>query len=94
MKKTKIFIVILIMFFFEFVNAQDDIQIGSQGYGINQRGALFDYSDPTAVNIKVQLWGYVDYLDIILFLQELVLMNLYLLGVDQQRMHYLMILEL
>lgn len=60
MKKTKIFIVILIMFFFEFVNAQDDIQIGSQGYGINQRGALFDYSDPTAVNIKVQLWGYVD----------------------------------
>lgn len=40
--------------------SQDDIQIGSQ-YGAtgNQNGALFDYSDPSAVNIKGQLWGYV-----------------------------------
>lgn len=42
---------------------QDDIQIGS-GYGTTgyrQTGAFFDYSDPNAVNIKVQLWGYVRY---------------------------------
>lgn len=41
--------------------AQTDIQIGSQGARVSQTGALFDYSDPTAVNIKVQLWGYVEF---------------------------------
>lgn len=44
--------------------AQDDIQIGSP-YNNNYRnqrvGGLFDYSDPSSVNIKVQLWGYVKY---------------------------------
>ena len=42
-----------------FTYSQDDIQIGSQGADLNQRGALFDYSDPASVNIKIQLWGYV-----------------------------------
>ncbi len=42
--------------------AQDDIQIGS----LNETrpaasGALFDYSIQNAINIKVQLWGYVRY---------------------------------
>jgi polysaccharide export outer membrane protein len=45
------------------IYSQNDIQIGSpNGARINQQtGALFDYSNPTAVNIKVQLWGYVKY---------------------------------
>lgn len=43
--------------------AQDDIQIGSSYNDLrNQRqGGLYDYSDPTSINIKVQLWGYVRY---------------------------------
>ncbi|MFZ2322121.1 MAG: SLBB domain-containing protein [Ignavibacteriaceae bacterium] len=43
--------------------AQDDIQIGSSNNDYrNQRvGGLFDYSDPSGINIKVQLWGYVKY---------------------------------
>lgn len=42
--------------------SQDDIQIGSSNTSVNQRqGGLFDYSDPTSINIKVQLWGYVRY---------------------------------
>ncbi len=47
--------------FFNFAYSQDDIQIGSQGATGNQNGGLFDYSDPSAVNIKVQLWGYVEF---------------------------------
>ena len=48
--------------FFNFAYSQDDIQIGSQQGGAgNQNGGLFDYSDPSAVNIKVQLWGYVEF---------------------------------
>jgi hypothetical protein len=40
--------------------SQDDIQIGSSQSGsVRDRGGYFDYSDPNAVNIKVQLWGYV-----------------------------------
>ena len=40
--------------------AQEDIQIGSP-YNTrpSSAGALYDYSDPSSVNIKVQLWGYV-----------------------------------
>ncbi len=43
--------------------SQNDIQIGSPYGNTNyrQQGGLFDYSDPSAVNIKVQLWGYVKY---------------------------------
>ncbi len=40
--------------------AQDDVQIGSTGRN-NATGGLYDYSNPTGVNIKVQLWGYVRY---------------------------------
>lgn len=42
---------------------QNDIQIGSPNYNMNnqKQAGFFDYSDPSSVNIKVQLWGYVKY---------------------------------
>jgi polysaccharide biosynthesis/export protein len=43
--------------------AQDDIQIGNP-YGSSRyqnQGGLYDYSDPSGINIKVQIWGYVRY---------------------------------
>jgi len=43
------------------IYSQDDIQIGSLGARTGQGGGLFDYSNPSAINIKVQLWGYVSY---------------------------------
>lgn len=44
------------------LNAQDDVQIGSNLNNYRQaQGGLFDYSDPSRINIKVQLWGYVKY---------------------------------
>jgi len=54
-----------IIVLFTFVNpllAQDDVQIGRSidARSTNQSG-LFDFSDPSSVNIKVQLWGYVKY---------------------------------
>ncbi len=58
---------ILPFFFFivaisQFTFAQDDIQIGSSYNDLrNRQGGLYDYSDPTSINIKVQLWGYVRY---------------------------------
>jgi hypothetical protein len=55
--------ILLIIALSQFSFAQDDIQIGSSYSDLrNQRqGGLFDYSDPSSVNIKVQLWGYVKY---------------------------------
>lgn len=42
--------------------AQDDVQIGSNLNKLTQnQGGLFDYSDPSGFNIKIQLWGYVKY---------------------------------
>jgi hypothetical protein len=43
--------------------AQDDIQIGSPYNQFRNQpyGAYYDYSDPSSLNIKVQLWGYVKY---------------------------------
>jgi hypothetical protein len=43
--------------------SQDNIQIGNP-YGITRyqsQGGLYDYSDPSSINIKVQLWGYVKF---------------------------------
>ena len=60
MKRSIVLTSLLVIFFFEFLHAQDDIQIGSTGR-TNAAGALYDYSNPSAVNIKVQLWGYVSY---------------------------------
>jgi hypothetical protein len=42
--------------------AQEDVQIGSNLNNYRQtQGGYFDYSDPSGINIKVQLWGYVKY---------------------------------
>lgn len=41
--------------------AQEDVQIGSTKYYSRMMGGYFDYSDPTGINIKVQVWGYVKY---------------------------------
>jgi hypothetical protein len=43
--------------------AQDDVQIGSSfnPSRTQPQGGLFDYSDPSSINIKVQLWGYIKY---------------------------------
>lgn len=50
----------LVLLFNNIIYSQDDIQIGSPNNNrMNAVGALYDYSDPAAVNIKVQLWGYV-----------------------------------
>lgn len=50
-------------FFVNPVKAQtDDVQVGSsllQRY--QNQGALYDYSDPEALNIKVSVWGFVKY---------------------------------
>ena len=61
MKRALIFTSIITVFFFEFIIAQDDIQIGSPNTARTTTGALYDYSNPSAVNIKVQLWGYVKF---------------------------------
>jgi hypothetical protein len=42
--------------------AQEDIQIGKNLKGnIRENGALYDYSDPDGINIKVMVWGYVKF---------------------------------
>lgn len=47
------------LFFLTPLMAQEDIQIGSLKF--QQRGitGFYDFSDPSAINIKVQVWGYV-----------------------------------
>lgn len=60
----KIFFLILTSIFLtsSLANAQDKYQIGSDLKNLRQtQGAYFDYSDPSGVNIKVQIWGYVKY---------------------------------
>lgn len=59
--KTKIVLAVFILTgFYTLLYSQDDIQIGSPSTGRTAAsGAVYDYSDPAGVNIKVQLWGYV-----------------------------------
>jgi len=59
----KIFFISLFIIFASFSSfAQDDVQIGRNLSNRTQtQGGLFDYSDPSGINIKVQLWGYVKY---------------------------------
>jgi len=64
MKLKIIFLAALLLFTAANSNlfAQEDVQIGkslSTNYRYN--GALYDYSNPDAINIKVQVWGYVKY---------------------------------
>ena len=58
-----LFIAIIGLIAFQCTYAQtDNLQIGS---GLNLRqanqGALYDYSDPEAINIKVNVWGFVKF---------------------------------
>ena len=59
----KIVVVLLLLFtcsFFSF--AQEDIQIGKSLKNFDRYGgARYDYADPDAINIKVLVWGYVQY---------------------------------
>ena len=42
--------------------AQDDVQIGKSLRQFSEyKGAQYDYSDPDAINIKVLVWGYVQF---------------------------------
>lgn len=56
-----LFSILLFAGFCTNIYSQDDIQIGSLGSRSGQQGGLFDYSNPSSINIKVQLWGYVRY---------------------------------
>lgn len=56
--------IILFIISFSFAFAQEDIQIGgrtSSDGPLRYNGGVFDYSDPSTVNIKVQLWGYIKF---------------------------------
>lgn len=60
MKRIPILTLFVILCLFEFVQAQDDIQVGRLGgEGTATVGALYNYSDPNSVNFRIQLWGYV-----------------------------------
>jgi hypothetical protein len=61
MKLKILFSILLITVLCSNTYSQEDIQIGSLDSRQGQQGGLFDYSNPTAINIKVQLWGYVRY---------------------------------
>lgn len=51
----------LIVFNFLGFSQNEDIQIGSSFVRAQSNGAYYDYSDPEAVNIKVDVWGFVKY---------------------------------
>ena len=54
--------IFLALIFTTFSSAQQDIQIGtSDKYTRSGNSGFFDFSDPTGINIKVQIWGYVKY---------------------------------
>ena len=58
----KILLPILILAgFYSLIYSQDDIQIGTPSGRTftTPAGAFYDYSSPSEVNIKVQLWGYI-----------------------------------
>ena len=63
-KSLKIFLVILFLIVFPIIiSAQNnDIQMGS---GLNKngliQGGLYDFSDPSSLNIKVSVWGFVKF---------------------------------
>jgi len=59
----KIFLCSLFLFLTNTTFSQDeDYQLGlSQDYMRQNQGAYYDYSDPSGLNIKVSVWGYVKY---------------------------------
>lgn len=63
MLKIPLLFILLITISSDFVFAQRDTQLGSSSElsGWGRQGGFFDYSDPEAVNIKVSVWGFVNY---------------------------------
>lgn len=65
MKIKYLFFLFLLLSAFPFINifAQNDVQIGksSMANEYNSKGAKYDYSDPNSINIKVLVWGYVQF---------------------------------
>jgi polysaccharide export outer membrane protein len=65
MKNKFLFLSVILFVVFLSTNllAQDNIQIGKSNSKDNTyyNGALYDYSDPNAFNIKVMIWGYVKF---------------------------------
>lgn len=59
MKFNLIFLVFALLILSKAATAQEDIQIGKLKYTQSGITGFFDYSDPTGINIKVQIWGYV-----------------------------------
>ncbi len=61
----KIFLgaILVVLFTSNYMFCQNqDLQIGGDANSLRQnQGALYDYSDPEAVNIKVSVWGFVKY---------------------------------
>ena len=58
------FIIISILFLASSILTaqEDDYQIGiNTGLRTYNQGALYDYSDPNGINIKVAVWGYVKF---------------------------------
>ena len=62
MKYLSLFILTVILFSSNLFG-QEDVQIGKslKSQLQNYRGAYFDYSDPDAINIKVLVWGNVEF---------------------------------
>jgi protein involved in polysaccharide export with SLBB domain len=56
----KLFFILLYLFPVLVFGQSGDIQIGSNSNQLRQsQGALYDYSDPESVNIRVAVWGFV-----------------------------------
>ncbi|MFC2084412.1 SLBB domain-containing protein [Bacteroidota bacterium] len=61
MKKSTI---VLIIIFLSAVNlfAQEDLQLGRSNFTSSYyHGAFYDFSDPSTLNMKIAVWGYVSY---------------------------------
>jgi hypothetical protein len=57
------FLFLFLILIYSTVSAQiKDYELGSPANTVrNYNGGYFDYSDPTSVNIKVSIWGFVKY---------------------------------
>jgi hypothetical protein len=62
MNKSIIAILIILISYNFSSNAQEDIQIGKSLKPFESyKGGQYDYSDPDAINMKVLVWGYVEF---------------------------------
>lgn len=59
----KFLLIVILLLFTSFTFSQEqDYQLGlSQNNIMQNQGAYYDYSDPSGLNIKVSIWGYVKY---------------------------------